>query len=419
MSARLLWTLFALGALVMLAAALWLPLDLGQAAPATAGKPGADLAVLPGDCALFITFRPADVLKDPLAKAFAEQSGMLRGMGRGMAAPLDSIERMTAANVGGEMATIVRTSKPYDKTKLLATLQPSYRFYGFKEKDKGEEPEKPRLIEKKVNGRTIHFYSNPEGGRYSYGDPLRYTQAVGVVDANIYVTGTVPAVEALLGSTVKQTTELAHQIDLAGKHTIVAGFQGKAIRAALRADKRRYDEMRKRWSTPKDAAPREDPAKEEKKKEVKDDDSVELSSPEMIVIKPFAVMKSAVLTGDVGKTYRVHGRITYATAEAADDGETAIKMTLYFFRELAVMGTKVEGGMKPLAPVVEQLEKVLKGTKITRTGNVLETSISLTLKDGVIEKVRDEMEAQRKREEERMKEFRKDKAPRFLDKEKR
>ena len=122
--------------------------------------------------------------------------------------------------------------------------------------------------------------------------------------------------------------------------------------------------------------------------------------------EPFLVMKSAVITADVNKGYKVNGRITFSNAEATDDGETALKMAQYIFRELAVMLPTAEREFRPLTPLSGPLQKAFKGAKIKRKGNILETSISLTVEDGVIKKVTDEIAAEKKLEEERMKKYR-------------
>ena len=257
--------------LLLLAAVLWLPLGPPVPYSPVPTKQGSDLAVLPGDCALFITVRPADLVSDPLAKAFTDQTRMFDGLERMEEFGQANIERITVANVGGELVTIVRTRKAYEKSKVLETLNLG-RFYGFKDRPiKDKEPEKPELREKKVGDKSVHFYAYP--GRDE--GPTRWIQAVGIVDRNVFVRGNLSGVEELFGSKVKQTEESARACSgLAGKHTIVSRLPGQAA-ARPPSDTRgaaRSEEERKRWDKKGDATEVEKPSK----KDDKDDDSVVL-----------------------------------------------------------------------------------------------------------------------------------------------
>src|SRR5947209_1815876 len=121
MSARVLSSLFGASCLVLLAAALWLPVDLGRAAPAPT-EPASDLAALPGDCGMFLTFRPATLLGDPLGKAFAGPMLRLESIEAEIGVPVADLERVTFALVGTGDVTVYRTRKPFDKKKVTSKV---------------------------------------------------------------------------------------------------------------------------------------------------------------------------------------------------------------------------------------------------------------------------------------------------------
>ncbi len=193
----------------------------------------------------------------------------------------------------------------------------------------------------------------------------------------------------------------------------MAGFQGKPLRAVLRREFRRFDpeEFRKdkRAFTDKDKDGRVEPERKVvKKTPAAEKDSVDIFPVEMLPYKPLVLMKTAVLWADIDKGYTVSGRITFDGKEAADDGEHALKTVLYVLRELTAMAPKAERDLAPLAPLAELARKALKGVRIERKGNTLETSARLTVPEATVKKLREDIAAVQKRREEEMKRFRKD-----------
>src|SRR5204863_5072997 len=110
-----------------------------------------------------------------------------------------------------------------------------------------------------------------------------------------------------------------------------------------------------------------------------DDDSALVVPPGLVPYKPLVMMKSALLTLDVNKGYSATVKVVFAGKDATDDGETALKSALYVIRELVTTLPKMEGNFRPLAPLSEPVEKALKAAKLSRKGNTLEVSASLTV----------------------------------------
>jgi hypothetical protein len=390
MPARLIYSLFALVGLVLLAAALWLPVDFGHAAPVPTG-PAADMSILPGDCALFVTFRPGSLTKNEVVRAFGEGSGMFENMQRDFGVPLADVERVTIATVGNAELEIIRTRKPFDKKKLIEHLESRYGFKGsrFKDKDKRVEEEKAQANEKKIGGKVVYFM----------GQAREWTRGLCVIDRHVFVRGNLRAIEGMLESKAKRSDELNEMLAQAAEHTLVAGFQGAPLRAMLHRDNQRYN--RPKYAKDKAGDPNEDSKKE--------DDTDPIVPVGILPYKPLVMMKTARITVDLGKTATASAKIIFDSKEAADDGELALKTALYSLRELARMAPRMESELRPLAPLSESLQKAFKGAKITRKDNTLETSVRLTVSVEAAKKITEEFAAEKKRREEREKKFSKDK----------
>src|SRR5438309_218799 len=85
------------GGVGLLAAALCLPVDFGHAAGPPSRLPS-DLAVLPGDCAVFCALRPADFCNDPLCRAIGDATGFHEEVERSLGSigvKLADVELMT------------------------------------------------------------------------------------------------------------------------------------------------------------------------------------------------------------------------------------------------------------------------------------------------------------------------------------
>jgi hypothetical protein len=385
----------AAGGLALLAAVLWLPVDSGRAAPRSTAL-GPDLGVLPGDCALFVTVRPADFTKDPLAQLISEGTGIRRGMERDFGVSLADLERITVAVVAGGNVEIIRTSKRFDRKKLLSDLSkrtprfgPFEKKKGFRDKkevkdkkdfkDKEDPEEKAEAKEKKFGARTLYYF----------GKPTPWTPGLCFVGDNVVVRGTVHSLEALLSSKTKRSTELTDMLGAAGEHSLVAGFQGKPLRARLR---REFRNSRRGYSYSE--PPRKKVRKEKEEKEEKDTELV-LPPNEALFLapyKPLLMMQTALITVDLKKGYTATGRISFPSKEATDEGELSAKVTLYVLRELAVGLTKHESDMRVLAPLSEPALQALKAARIKRTGKTLETTLRLpAIPASTVQKIRREL----------------------------
>jgi hypothetical protein len=382
MSTRVTCCLIATAGLLMLAAALFLPVDLGHARPEPEPpSPASELAVLPGDCAMFLSVRIPDIANDQLARALAEEMRMLPGQGMKLA----DVERWTVVTLaGGENIEIIRTRKPIDKKKVLASLE------GKRIEYKDNAPPKQDFSEKKINGKTVHYW-----GQW----PNRWTTGICILQRKVFVRGNMPALEALLGSKVRRPADLKAMCLEASKHSLVAGFQGKELRELFRNAARRRVAFADKARIPiREGKNRGGKDKEKTKARV-------VVPPEMLPYKPLVLMKSGLVTVDLGEGYRASARVTFGDKEKLDEGEHALKTLLYVIRELIADAPETERGLRALAPLSEPVEKAFKAAKIHRKGNTLETSVKLTVAPGVAKKVSADLAAERKRREEEQKKF--------------
>jgi hypothetical protein len=392
MFARMVRLMTALGGLLCLAAVLWLPLNDGHGEVPEPPSSTSELAILPGDCPMFVTMQLGHFRRDALATAFGEGTRMWEFLQRDLGLEVADIERFTI--VAGEGIEIIRTRKPLDRKKLLAGLERrSPRYYG---KDK-EAEKRAEVSEKKVGSKTVYYYGRPQ----------RWTSGLCILDKNVVVRGNMTALEELLGSKVKQTPQLKALIAEAGKHSLGVAFQGKELCDLFRR------QMSKRYYSGPDEiiAPGgiiKEKDKGDKEKRVKEEKEADGPVPipfEAMPYKPLLMARTAIVTLDFGDGYTARARGTFANKEATDEAEHALKTLLYVVREMAVMLPHMERGMRPLAPVTEPVQKAFKAAKIVRKGNTLETSVSLTISGKQIKQVRKELAEERKREEERRKQL--------------
>jgi hypothetical protein len=379
MSVRVLCWVIVPGGL-LLAAVLSLSVGFGQPGPEPPA-PASELALLPGDCAVFLSVRLAELARDRLTQGFTEGARLLPNVDRGTGLSPADVERYTAATLAGETVEIIRTRQAVETRKLLAGLD---RRSGFKDKmikdgfAKQEEPS-----EKKIAGKTVYYQ----------GQPNRWTTAVCVLERKVFVRGNLTALEALLGRKARQSPELKAMLAEARKHTLVAGFQGKEFREMLRREFRRFEtDVKDR------AVPRVKPGDKEEK--------VVPVPPEMLPYKPLALASTALVTLDVDEGYRASGRVVFPDKETADEGEHAAKTVLYVLRELLATAPQMERGLRPLAPLVAPVEKAFRSARIVRKGNTLETSVRLSVSQDTSKKIADDLVAERKRREEEMSKYR-------------
>jgi hypothetical protein len=395
MPARVSCCLIATAGLLLLAAALFLPVDLGHARPEPEpATPASELAVLPGDCAMFLSVRITDIANDQLARALAETMRILPGQGMKLA----DVERWTVVTLaGGQTIEIIRTRKPIDKKKVLASLE------GKRIEYKDKAPAKEDVSEKKINGKTVHYW-----GHW----PNRWTTGICILQRKVFVRGNMTALEALLGSKVRRSADLKAMCLEAGKHTLVAGFQGKELREMFRNEHtarmgvlRNLERLRLELHHKEKAPSGEGKDRETKDKQEKKTRARVIVPPQMLPYKPLVLMKTGLVTVDIGEGYEASARVTFDEKEKLDEGEHALKTLLYVIREWIADAPETERGLRALAPLSEPVEKALKAAKIHRKSNTLETSVKLTVAPGVAKKVSADLAAERKRREEEQKKF--------------
>jgi hypothetical protein len=344
--------LLAAPGLLLLAALLWLPAGLeARRAPVPKGL-SADLALIPGDCIAFATFRPSDLLQDPQLAGGVEALGGPFTNQRDTRVPIEQVERLTFLTADGGDLSIVRTRKPYDAARLLNTLSPGFS----RKKGKRAVEQKPGLQEKKVGGRTISWKGDAE--------PESWTDAVCQVDRHVFVAGHIAALEHLLTTKARALDELKDAVAVAGKHTLVICVQGAPLRTALAAQEKR----RSRHNG--------DSIKEKKPEGADNTSDDPFVPPHSLPFKPLMKGRIGLLTIDVKPGLKADAKITFDDKADLEEGETALRVALYVGREL-IGGTRQDPLLKPLAGLVKSAQTTLRSAKVTRDGTTLRTSTSL------------------------------------------
>ena len=423
----------ALAALALLGVAVvpWLGSDLprAEARPESDPEPSSpENKLLAAEAALFFSLRPADFTGDDLLKAaFLDVDKEIE---RELRVSLSDVERVTFALVRGGFIKLVHVHKAYDRDKLKEAYVggvDKFADKGFKD----GAPPKMEVKEKKVGGRTIYY-----GGEWR-----RWTRGFCPIDKTTFAAGEVLALENFFKAKGKASAEAVEAVNLAGKHSLVIGLDGKRLMAAARYDREESDKaMREEMERFKDKSKdfeekkkeeeqinfraQKDKDKEEKAKEEKPDPDVDelfgpMRGPEVIMLLPYRPLlraKYCLVTVDVKKDYTLKAKVTANGKEDVDETETAMKMALYVLRDMAVMLPKQErSGLGHLRPLTPHLKKAFEAAKVERKGNVLSATVSMTPEDGLAKKVRDAVAEEKKKSEEREKKWREE---RFKDKEK-
>jgi hypothetical protein len=104
----------------------------------------------------------------------------------------------------------------------------------------------------------------------------------------------------------------------------------------------------------------------------------------LLPYKPLVLARSVVLTLDVGEQIRAEARLTYADAGQAEDGETAVRTSLYVARELAPRWLAETLGVAPsdrgdLPALVRPLQAALKRATVQRRETVVSASGQLKI----------------------------------------
>jgi hypothetical protein len=221
---------------------------------------------------------------------------------------------------------------------------------------------------------------------YYFGRESRWTNGICALDRNTFITGNMSSLESVLGSKEKPSPELKAMLTESGKHSVVVGFEGKSLRSLFNKEFR---------GIPKGGFAVPDSGKEK--------EGVVLLPFEAMPYKPLIMAKTGMVTVDIGDGYRAHGKAVFPSKESADEAEHSLKTLLYVMREYAVTIPEMDRGMKPLAPVMDTVQKAFKSAGVTRKDNTLEASVRLTVDPNVAKKAGEELAAERKRMEERYK----------------
>jgi hypothetical protein len=184
--------------------------DLAAQEKAKSALP-ADLALVPGEAFAFGTIRVADLWTDPATKELKDQLAKLNAEGfkeatTAVHVPPEEIERLTfvitktpgPGDQGPVVVILVKTTKPYDKAKVLEHLLPGGK-------------------EQKRKDRTYHVLA--EGGAALY-----------AVDETTFLMGPTDAVEGVMDQAGQRGGTLAPALALAAqKHTAVGGIRPSAL----------------------------------------------------------------------------------------------------------------------------------------------------------------------------------------------
>jgi hypothetical protein len=204
----------------------------------------------------------------------------------------------------------------------------------------------------------------------------------------------------------------------AGKHSLVAGFQGKEIRAMLRQQLREFpffddpepdfrdkDKDRPARRVDKVARDKDGGKAKEKPDDKTKQDEDDFDMPAMLFVllpfKPLVMLKTGLVTVDLDREYTVSATASFANKERADDGDIALKSLLYVFREFVVSAPRTSRELRPLAPLSESARKAIKATRVERKGNTLSTSVSLSVAQATAKKIGEEFAAAKARREDR------------------
>ena len=427
MSRRVIPCSFGAAGLLLVALALWLPIDFASRSHADPDTEPAtsDVKLVASEAAFFVTFRPADFTGDELVKAIIQD--IPKSIEDELHVSTYGIERLTVAVVRHGPVQIVRTKKPYDANKVREAIIES-RFGGFKDKDiKDGAPAKPAVNEKKAGGKKIYYV----------GESNRWTRGWCPIDKNTFMEGSLAAIETLLTTKGKPSAEMTDALALASSHSLVLALDGKRLRTMMKQSREDGERERMEWQkkredrfkdgikdTVKDTirrikdSSRRDPkpsrgevfvsAKvraEAAAEEAKDDDDLDLlfgsfgAGGVMLPYKPLLSARFGLLTLDIKKTYKLTAKIDFANKDEMDDGETALKSLLYVGRQLAVILPKHEHEFKGMKSLSVLAQKAIKEAKVARKDTTLTASITLTPEAGLAKKVREGIAEERKNQE--------------------
>jgi hypothetical protein len=378
-----------------------------------------DLRLVPADGVFFATFRPADLLGAPLTeKALAgfggERPGEVGRLEKQIGMSLAGAERLTIVvpTVDSEPVVVCRTTKPYDRDRLIKRAAPDARA-------------------ETRGGKTLHVSAKSRS-------------ALHFVDKRVFVLGPPEAVGVLLGAAKDGGKgPLAAAVTLAaGKHFVVAAARpGEVLRALA---PRPYRIMKRTDPSPRpgkgDAGKddrdkerreeRKDGPKEKPKEEIEDElcsaiqekeqpepppqnpprrrefarppapsleKALEQLPPEGLIAKPVFLARSVTATLDVGATTRATLRLAYAGEDQARDGVTSVRVGLYVLRELLPRALR-EAGLSldesaAARGVVKAVETALRSAAVERRGTSVRASVQVKLDPAAVAGLTEAMRA--------------------------
>jgi prepilin-type processing-associated H-X9-DG protein len=275
----------------------------------------ADVAAVPPDAALAMSFRVGDVwdhdLVKPVRAKLGKEAGQIAAeMEKYLGAKPEQIERLTLlmpSLPNPSELVLVGLNKPYDKAKVAALAGPDAKEEEFK-------------------GHTLFVAE----GRKS----------VGLLGPRAYVIGPTEAIRSLLDRPAKEKEgplTAARKLMLE-KHAAVLGVNVPAFAAAIGDD------------VPGEAE----------------------------AFKPLLAAKSATAVLDVGLESKGRLRMVFATAADATKGEKALKAGAEMARGALAVGRKMPG-WKEVVPLIDMADDALKGAAFEQDGDVLQASARLKL----------------------------------------
>jgi hypothetical protein len=340
-----------------------------------------DLKLVPPDAMLFASVRVADLManaevKKAMQSADKEQQKALKEALRKLPVPPETIERFTVVvllaghkEVFPVPVFIVRTNKAYDGAKVLAALAPA-------KKNKALDDFVPVL--RGVDERTFVFgiWSRDLARRLGV-ERLILPRGKGWTDEEWELKGRI-GVRMLMDPSARMVAARAENHPLSAaritatrKHHVVVGMRPGALLRFV-------------------TAPTPPPVAEKKGgSELSELDLGPVSRREdeggadtlgLLAFAPLAKAKSATLTLNVGTETTLAARMSFADAEAAKDGDTALRSALYVGREGLGMVLRELGLAKDKGPVVEMFRRAqasLRRAKVERDEATVRATVRL------------------------------------------
>ncbi len=327
-----------------------------------------DLALAAHDAAGFVSIRVGDLADSAAGKEFLQQlhkdkeatGDLLADLHRELVVPPADVERLTL--LLETQVIIVRTTKPYDRDKILDALGGEARV-------------------KRIKGKTVYLGGDERG--------------LMPIDDNVFVRGPVERLEQLLTPRPVNPdgqAPLGEALELAaGKHAVTAAFNPVAL--VIQLGTSHTDTFHEVGPAASPATSPPPPPSNEKKgpppcgesaADVPDPSKPDVQEllgqlpPQALPFKPLLQARCITLTLDLDDGLRLEGRAAYADKELAADGETSLKTTLYVLRELLPRAGEElfadPDSAKQLKPLFRQLQEALRTAAVRVEGTTVTVS---------------------------------------------